>query len=36
MMKGIDKKRLSQKHGNIKSFHLSGARIKYIEVAESE
>ena len=30
MVNGIDEKRLSKKHGNVKSFHFSGARIEYI------
>ena len=28
MVNGIDEKRLSQKHGNVKVFHFSGARIE--------
>ena len=28
MVNGIDEKRLSQKHGNVKTFHFSGARIE--------
>ena len=28
MVNGIDEKRLSQKYGNVKVFHFSGARIK--------
>ena len=30
MVNGIDKKRLSQKHGNVNVFHFSGARMEDI------
>ena len=30
MVNGIDEKRLSKKHGNVKVFHFSGARIEEI------
>ena len=30
MVNGIDEKRLSKKHGNVKVFHFSGARIEDI------
>ena len=30
MVNGIDEKRLSKKHGNVKAFHFSGARIEDI------